>query len=164
MKSFKECLDILDKSEEFKSWKKKNPKAFLSYGFIIIPKESCWKAGFYHPDKDDVTSFVISDKIKIEHEEKIFKPEEMRVKELDIKKVKADSRKVLETAEKLQKEKYKAYEPKDIIIILQNLEKLGNIWNITYITKTLETLNIKISAESGKVIEDKLIGLFEFKK
>lgn len=164
MKTFKKCLDELKNSKEFKNWKKKNPKTFLSYGFIIIPKETCWKAGFYHPGKDVITSFIINDKIKIEQEEQIFKPEKMHVNKLDIKKIKTNHKQALKTAEKLQKQKYKNHNPIKTILILQNLEKQGTIWNITYITQTLETLNIKISAQTGKILEHKLVKLFEFKK
>jgi hypothetical protein len=164
MKTFKECLGVLENSKEFKGWKQHNPEAFLSYGFMIIPKENCWKAGFYHPDNDNITTFTISDKITIENEEEVFKPEQMHVNRLDTAKIKIPLKKALEIAEKLQKEHYKAQTPVEKIIILQNLEKLGTIWNITYVAQTLETLNIKISAGTGEILEHKSIKLFEFKK
>jgi len=164
MKTFKEALDELKNSKEFKDWKAKNQEAYLSYGFIILPKENSWKAGFYHPDNDNITTFTISNKITIEHEEPVFKPKQTHVNKLEISKVKITLKKALETAEKLQKQHYKSQTPVEKIILLQDIDKMGIIWNITYISKTLETLNIKISAQSGKVLEHKSIKLFEFKK
>jgi len=164
MKTFKECLGILKNSKEFKNWKTKNKKAFLSYGFVIIPDQNCWKAGFYHPEKDLITSFIIDDKITIEHEEEVFKPEKMHVNKLNLKEIKTNYKNALKTAENLQKQKYKNENPKKIILILQNLEKHGTIWNITYITETISTLNIKIDAKTGKTKEHKLVRLFEFRK
>ncbi len=164
MKQFKECLDVLKNSKEFKSWKTKNKDAYLSYAMVLIPDEQCWKAGFYHPKKDRITSFIIDDKIKIEQEEEVFKPKKMHVSRLEIKELKTNYKNALKTAENLQKEKYKNENPKKIILILQNLEKHGLIWNITYVTETISTLNIKINAKTGKIKEHKLIRLFEFKK
>ena len=51
-----------------------------------------------------------------------------------------------------------------IIMLIQNHNKLGNIWNITYVTESFKTLNIKIDAASGKIVRDELIELFQFKK
>ena len=45
------------------------------------------------------------------------------------------------------------------VVILQNLD-VGQVWNITYITKSFQTLNIKIDAETGDVLEDKLHQIF----
>lgn len=164
METFKQALKLLKNSKKFKAWEKKNKDAYLSYGFIIIPKEKSWKAGFYHPNKNNITTFTINKEITIEYEEEIFKPKNMHVKGLNADKIKTAFNDALKTAEELQKQHYKNQEPKEKIIILQNLENLGQIWNITYVSKTLETLNIKISADTGKVLEHKSIKLFEFKK
>ncbi len=164
MKTFKECLDKLKNSELFKDWKKKNPESFLSYGFAVIQKQEYWKIGFYQPDKDKLTSFIVRDKVKVEGEEKAFKKEQAKIKELDTDKIKTNYQQILEIAEKLQKDKYRNENPKQIIIIIQNLAKQGTIWNITYVTETISTLNIKISSETGKILSHNLVRLFEFKK
>ncbi|MBI2652931.1 hypothetical protein HYX00_05695, partial [Candidatus Woesearchaeota archaeon] len=46
----------------------------------------------------------------------------------------------------------------------QNMAALGNIWNITYITEAFNTLNMKIDASNGKVLEHNLSSIFSFKK
>ncbi|MBW2993746.1 hypothetical protein KY317_04190 [Candidatus Woesearchaeota archaeon] len=164
MKTFKESLGELKNSELFKNWKKKNPESFLSYGFAAIPKLEFWKIGFYHPDKDILTSFIVENEIEIEGEEKAFKKEQTKIKKLNTAKIKTNHKEILKTAEKLQKEKYRNENPKQIIMIIQNLAEQGTIWNITYVTETISTLNIKISAETGKILSHNLVRLFEFKK
>ena len=58
--------------------------------------------------------------------------------------------------------------PKDrgvkTITILQNIPDLGNVWNITYVTEAFNTLNIKIDASTGKVLEHNLVSVFSFGK
>ena len=48
------------------------------------------------------------------------------------------------------------------IAILQNIE-LGQLWNITLVTSSLKTINIKIDAKTGKTIKHELISLFQFR-
>src|SRR3989344_2458059 len=50
------------------------------------------------------------------------------------------------------------------IAILQNIKELGNIWNITYVTEAFNTLNMRIDASTGKVLEHKLSSVFSFRK
>ena len=68
----------------------------------------------------------------------------------------------LDKTEKLQKEKYPKESTMKRIIILQNLENFGNVWNITYFTQSFNTLNIKIKTDSGKIVEHKLTPLFGY--
>ena len=84
----------------------------------------------------------------------------MEVREIDIAGVKLGLGDILDKIEKFQKEKY----PKELIlkkiVILQNLENFGNVWNITFFTQSFNTLNIKIRSDNGEIIEDTLIPLF----
>ena len=58
--------------------------------------------------------------------------------------------------------------PKDrsikTIAILQNLPEFGNIWNLTYVTEAFNTLNIKIDALNGQVLEHNLTSIFSFRQ
>jgi len=54
--------------------------------------------------------------------------------------------------------------PVKIIAILQNLENLGNVWNLTFVIAAFNTLNMKINAENGKIVEHKLSSILSFKK
>lgn len=165
MKSFKNSLKELENSKEFKDWKKENPDTFLSYGFFMLneKEESSWKIGYYNKKKDRITSFVVANKIEIEPESEVFKEESTKVEKIDLKKLKVEIDKSLEIAKRMQEEKYQKEKPNKVIIILQSL-KIGLIWNITYITYNMNTLNFKINAEKGNILEYKLTSLFDFRK
>lgn len=162
---FKQAFDKLENSSKFKDWKKSN-KAYLSYALFISNKdeEKYWQIGYYDEKTDKMTTFVVNGNIEIKPEEEIFKKEDTKVKQIELNKVKLSFSKILENASKFQKDKHKPHTPVKIISILQNLENFGNIWNITYITETFKTLNMKISAEDGRIIEDKLTSILDFKQ
>lgn len=163
MRLFKESLKILENSKEFKEWKKENPDTYLSYGFLMPSSSKDWKIGYYHKKENKITSFNVGEMITTEPESEIFKKDETEVNKIDLKKIEFDVDKALEIAKKFQEENYKNDVPNKTIIILQNL-KIGQIWNITYITLTLKSLNIKLDTEKGEVLEHKSTSLFEFKK
>lgn len=164
MLSFKEALGNLKSSDEFKNWKKGNPKAHLCYGFLILEdKDDNWKIGYYHKQNDKMTSFIISDnKIAIEPGEEVFKKETAKVKPLNEEKVKIDLADAVAIANDLQKEEYATENPQKIIAILQNLD-VGQVWNITFFTQSFNTLNFKIKCDTGRVLNKKLASLFEVK-
>ncbi|MBW3022928.1 hypothetical protein KY308_02405, partial [Candidatus Woesearchaeota archaeon] len=58
-------------------------------------------------------------------------------------------------------EKYKTHIPIKRIAILQHLP-IGQVWNITYVTQSFNTLNIKINAETKEIVSDKLVSIVQF--
>ena len=52
---------------------------------------------------------------------------------------------------------------KKIIAIIQNLDK-EQIWNVTFLTQSFKTLNLKIKSDNGEIIEKKLDSLFKIEK
>ena len=85
------------------------------------------------------------------------------VKELLLDKLKINLDQALSIAEKLQKEKYKNDPPLKKILIIQNLD-IGQVWNITFVTATLKTLNVKVDSETGEVLEHKADSILDFAK
>lgn len=160
-------LKKLEESQDFKKWKQKNKDTYFSYAFKI-PQEmnsSDWQIGFYDTKKDKITTFVvIGDNVKIRPEEEIFKKEEMKVNEIQLEKVKLRFDNALTKANEFQQKNFPKDKSIKTIAILQNIAVLGNIWNITYITEAFNTLNIKINATSGKVLEHNLSSVFSFRK
>ena len=61
------------------------------------------------------------------------------------------------------RKKYPTEFPQRIISICQNVEQ-GQVWNITFLTIALKTLNIKLDAKSGEVIHSDIVSFFEFRK
>ena len=163
----KTALKKLEESKDFREWRKKNKNTYLSYVFKI-PQEmgtNDWQIGFYDKKKDKITTFVIGGSdISIRAEEEIFKKEDMKVNEIQINKVKLTFDTAIEKASQFQQKNF----PKDncikTIAILQNIHQFGNIWNITYITESFNTLNMKINAENGNVLEHNLSSVFSFRK
>ncbi len=161
---FKEALEKLVKSKEYKSWKKENNLYYLSHGFIMVDpqvKEE-WQMGYCNPKNNNITTFSISEKISQNPEAEALN-NETEIMKLDLEKVKITLKEALEKAEKIQKEKYSAHSPFKKIVLLQKLD-IGQVWNITYVTNTFKTLNIKIDSETGEVIKDELMDLFRIEK
>jgi len=164
MQQFKEALKTLEKSKQFQDWRKKNPEAYLSYGMLVLEdKEDDWKIGYYHKKNNKVTSFTVGDKIKIEPEEDILQKEEKTVEKVDMDSVKHDLSDAITIAYELQQEEYATESPKKIIAVLQTLDN-AQVWNITFLTQSYNTLNFKIKSDNLKVIEKMLSPLFQFQK
>ncbi|MBI2557838.1 hypothetical protein HYW20_00805 [Candidatus Woesearchaeota archaeon] len=163
----KQALKKLEESPNFKSWKQKHKGTYFSYAFKILqemnPEE--WQIGFYDSKKDKITTFIIDgDAVTIKPEEDIFKKEETKVNEVNLSKVKLTFDNVIAKSDNFQKENFPNDKSVKTIAILQNVSKLGNVWNITYVTEAFNTLNMKIDASNGKVLEHNLASIFSFRK
>ena len=161
----KKTIKKLESSKTFKDYKKTNPDAYLTSTFLMAENlEEDWQLDYYSIKSKKITSFVIKDKIKSMPETKPFQEKESIIEKLDIDKIKIDFKKVLEIADKLKKEKYKNETLTKKIIVLQNLKEFGQIWNLTFLTSSFKTLNIKINASSGKILKENLASLITFTK
>ena len=152
------------KLKQSKQFKDVNKDIYFSYALIMIEdsKEAPWHLGFYHKSTDKMITFTVEDEIKMEQEEEIFKKPGMEVKPLDIKKAKIPYDEILKISQEFQKEKYPNELSRKTIAIFQNLEQYRNIWNITYVTISFKTLNMKINAENGEIIDHNLQSLMDF--
>jgi len=163
----KQALEQVKNSTKFKDWNKKNPDTFFSYAFKIVEKnkEQPWQLGFYHKSTDKVVTFVAdNDEIEMQKEEEIFKKPDMQVKPLEIDKIKIPFKKILKITEEFCKKEYPNEIVNKTIAILQNLEEYGNIWNITYITASFKTLNIKVNVKNSKIVHHSIESLMSFAK
>ena len=159
-----ELIKKLENSPEFKKYKKENPDAFLTHVFYMLDEanKNAVQVGYYNKDRDRITTFVIEGKSIIKNPEaEVFKEQETVMNPLDISKVKIGISEAVEIAENLQKKKYKENIPFKKIAILQHLP-VGQVWNITFVTQTFKTLNIKVDASTKKVVSDRLISIVEF--
>ncbi len=152
----KQNLEEIKGSQEFKEWKRKHSKAYLCGAFL----DKKWQIDFYDPSTDKITTFHIDNGFLFEEGE-IFKSKK-KIKELNLNKVKVDLEKALNLIKKLIDERYNHQEETNKIIILQHLEK--QVWNITYVMKNLNILNVKIDTETGKIIHEDYGQLLSFKK
>ena len=161
---FKTALKKLKESSEFRKWVSKNKKSYLTYAFTMIEnsEKSEWQIGYYDKSLDKVTVFTINNNIEINPEQDVFKKPGTSVKNVNLKDVKFDLDYVLKKANNIKEKEYSKEIVTKTIAILQNIE-LGQLWNITFITSSLNTINIKIDAKTGKTIKHELVSLFQFK-
>jgi len=161
----KDIISKLESSQEFKSWRMANREAYLAHLFCMVEDEpGTWQVGYYDRKADTITSFDLTDTgIKALPPEEVFKREGTGVKELKEEAIRIDIGDALSIAEKLQKTKYPGDIPVKRIVVLQTLAD-GQVYNITYVTKNFKTLNIKISSETGKIMDEQLAPIFSFDK
>ena len=162
----KPALKKLEESKDYKDWHKSNKDTYFSYAFKIpqeMPDE--WQLGFYNKKNDRITTFVMNGSaIIIRPEEEVFKREETKINKIELEKVNLTFDNAISKANEFQSKNYPKDKSVKTIVILQNISKYGNVWNITYITESFNTLNMKIDASSGKVLEHNLSSVFSFKK
>ncbi len=164
----RELLAKLKEVPEFKDWYSSHPDAKPVHVFLMLEQGADVKydMGFFDFKKEVMSSFLIDDKMEhaqVTETKEIFTKDNQTIKPLDEERLKIGFKEAFEISHKVQKEKYAQHEPIKEVVILQNIAE-GQVWNITYITKTFQTLNIKIDAETGNVVEDKLHQIFSFDK
>ena len=130
--------------------KEKKPKGFLTTIFKMCDPNEIdnipFQFDFYNSNKDTVCSYIIQDEIiEVNKNVKIFKDEKTEMKQLEIKNIKT-SYKNLPTEEILKKYNEKISK---VIIILQE-----KTWNISYITTSLNLINIRIGAETNEILSE----------
>lgn len=162
----KPALKKLEQSQDFRKWHSSHKGTYFSYAFRIqqeMPNE--WQLGYYDRKKDKITTFVLKDgSISIRGEEDVFKKEDMNVNEIELNKIKITFESAISKASEFQQKNFPKDKSIKTIAILQNIQQLGNIWNITYITEAFNTLNMKIDASNGKVLEHNVSSVFSFRK
>lgn len=160
------ALKKLEESKNFRDWRKKNKNDYFSYAFNIpqeMPDE--WQLGFYSNKKDKLTTFVInSSSVSIRPEEEIFKKGKTKINEIELEKINLTFNDAISKANEFQSKSYPKDKSIKTIAVLQNIAGYGNIWNITYVTESFNTLNMKIGASNGKILEHNLSSVFSFRK
>jgi len=158
MLNFKDVLKLLENSDEFKKYRKDNPNDYLSYALFV---DNLWKVGYCNKE-NKITSFNIDKRITIEPDEEVLQKEKKKIKPIELEDLKIEINEAIKIADDLQKKKFSKELIKKMIVILQVIDKL--VWNITFLTQSFNTLNIKIDGKTGKVVEKKLSPLFRFDK
>ena len=144
----------------------KNHSAFLAHIFKMyddLNKDEI-QIGYFSPEDDMIHVFMYDEKLKTTIKnvgEEPFKEPNSKVQELNLDKIKIDLDVALKTAEnKLAELKEQASKK---MFVLQNLNG-ENIYNFTFITISLKTVNVKISVETGEIISSNSFSLFDMAK
>ena len=158
----KRIVEKLEKHSEFKVWKEKNKSSYLANVFKMEGSDNLgdWQVGYYNKD-GTLTTFVVGEEIKILPNQEIFQKEKKKVNKLDIKEIKIDLDQALDIAAEFQKTKLAGNDPSKVMFVVQNIA--GNtIYNITYITITFNTLNMKVDAGTGEMIDHEITPMMQF--
>ncbi|MEM0231453.1 MAG: hypothetical protein QXW00_03715 [Candidatus Woesearchaeota archaeon] len=158
-----EALARLKESSKFKKWKSLHPNDFLASAFTIMEGKSAeWQFSFYNVEKDSVVSFVVSEnEIGMLPESAVLKEPEHRMLEIRDSDIKLDIHGAIEVASKHQTKNYPKEKPIKIIAVLASSEG-RNIWSITYLTQNFKTLVMKVDAESGEMLSEKIVSFFSY--
>ncbi|MBI4151094.1 PepSY domain-containing protein [Candidatus Woesearchaeota archaeon] len=156
---FKDALMHLEKSKEFVSWRKEH-KGFLAHAFKLLDDANAdtWQLGYY--DGSTITTFVVSARfIEVIPDQEILRSEHA-IEELDVTHVKISSEDALKTA----REFHQLHHPREMTLkqffIIQKLPS-GVVYNVTFFFQSMKTLNVKIDAASGKVVQHSFQSLME---
>ena len=149
-------LSSLEASETFKNWHKEHQSAFPSHFFLQIDPSyaavSGWDIGYFDPNSKKVTVFTLNDagKFDIKGADDVFATKTDTITALKVDKDTLDFPLIIPHAEKLVADEFA--EVKNLrgngFAILQNIDK-RIIWNISFITKQLTFLNLKLDAKTG---------------
>ena len=137
---------------------KEKPKGFLTTIFkmcgIDKVKQTPYQYDFYNKETDTISSYIIKDKVEQTNKDvKRFKQNNKELKPININKIKYKF-KDLNTKETL--DQYNETITK-VIILLQE-----TTWNISYITKSLNLINIKIDATNNKILKHSKESILSF--
>ncbi|MBI5398063.1 hypothetical protein HZB03_01245 [Candidatus Woesearchaeota archaeon] len=163
---FKQLISLVTEQKDYQDWKCRHPNAALVHVFVMVEPNRAeqYDVGYYDQTTKQMASFTVTrakEYLGVHEHDEILKDPKHQIKPLVPDDVHVELMEALDIAVKLQQHKYK----KDIalkhVLILQKLP-IGQVWNITFVTQQFQTLNIKINAKTGKVIEDSLQPLFQF--
>ena len=161
----KDAFKILEKDKKFKCWQKKNVDFFLTNVFIMIQGSdeiNKIQIGYCNKKGDKITSFIVDKDSIVQFSDKIFKEPTSKVEMIDINNVKISVNVALRNANKAQEKYYPAAVSTKKILLLQNQ---GNreIWNITFVTNSLEILHFNIDCKDGRLLMHEKTSLLQFR-
>ncbi|MFT4297967.1 MAG: hypothetical protein ACMXX5_02135 [Candidatus Woesearchaeota archaeon] len=161
MATIKQALEQLHSDPIYNEWSNSNPESYLCHCLRLMGEEDQWLFGFSNSD-DTMTTFSVSPTaISKEKSDEVFKKPETKILPVDMNLVSISEQDALNIASEFIKEQYPRDLPSKNIIILQNLD-VGQVYNITFITMAMSTLNLKICTKTGKIISHKKTSLMDF--
>jgi hypothetical protein len=156
-------LAQLTNSAVFKEWHAKNKEYFLAHAFVMLDEanKNTWQIGFYNEKKEKMVTFIVSSTgIQNTEEQEVLK-ESAVIEPLKPEEVTLTVEDALKTAKQSLQENYSAEKPLKEFFIIQNAEG-HTMFNITFFTQSLKTINIKIDTKTGKIIKHSMQSLAEF--
>ena len=119
--------------------------------------QATWQFGLYAKSTDLITAFTVkgtqADGFIIDQQkaDEVTKEPTAELLSLDFDKIKLKSEQALEIATKFIEREYSSTAAQSKILLLQNMVELGEVWNVTIISKAFDVMNVKIDARDGTV-------------
>ncbi|HLC58411.1 MAG TPA: hypothetical protein VJI68_00970 [Candidatus Nanoarchaeia archaeon] len=156
---------IKENYEKIKESKKFDSEEFLCGVFAMSEVAKIENAeitlDFYNFKTKTITSYKINqDVVSEEKNQDVFKKEDAEIEELKLEEIKVEFSKVKDITEDILLKRKEI--PVKVTLILQKVKV--PIWNLIYITRNFNLINVKINAIDGEVIEEKTISLLSFEK
>ena len=164
MINFKETLEKLESSEEFKKFKKEHPDSFLTAGFFVIDNETNMETkqldyAVGKGETKELITFYVGEAIQQKKEETI-RAEKFNL--LEIPKIELED--VINIMKKETEQFAKNYSK--IIAILQVTDKEGKqveIWNLTCLAG-FSMFRLHVDAMTGKIFKEENKNLMDIMK
>ncbi len=160
---FESIIKKIESMKEFSEWKDKHKQYYLAHAFVMLdePNKNIWQIGYYDKESNKIATIVLEgEKISIVPEQEILQATQ-QITELKPADIKLTVDKALETAKACIKENYPKEMPAKSFFIIQHLDE-GTVFNITFLTQSFKTINIKISTIDGKIFRHSLQTLANF--
>ncbi|MFW5747071.1 MAG: hypothetical protein ACOCWQ_05995 [Nanoarchaeota archaeon] len=160
-----DVISVVEESVPFAEWKAQHPDAYLAHVFVMVEGTVTdeWQVGYV--DGGKVIPFKLSgDKVLAGSEEKIFKKPGESVHKLDAEAVSVEVIDAVEMARTHCEEKFPHDPVKKAICILQDLPDEGAVWNITFVTLTIKTINVRVDAASKEIRKAEVVEFFQWGK
>lgn len=160
-------LDRLKESEAFKEWD--STGYYLAHFFKMMDDANInsWQVGYFNPESENMVTFIIDgNDVSLISDAEVFKKPDTSIKELDLDSIKVGWEACLEKAQNFLKENHPQEQVQKIFFILQSLP-MGVVYNITFLTKSFNTINLKVSAETGDTLQhtkESLMDMARFEK
>ena len=127
----------------------------------MMNEEDSWHVGSYNHD-DTITTFVVSSSdISLQGKEEIFKKPEDKIHPLVESDISITSEEALNKGQELVKKEYPREMITKNILILQTLSS-GQVYNITFISTAMNTINVKVDSKTGEIKGHKISNLMDF--
>lgn len=155
-------IDRLEKSKEFKDFRKEHKNAFLSAGFFVLDfeeKKNVHQLDFYVPKKNKMAAFSLDDGIKLQLLDLVH---EKAPEKLDIN-VKTDLDALYGILEDEMKNRSITENIKKIVAVLQNVDG-KRLWNLTCILSGMEILRSHVDDETRSVLKMEKFSMMDLMK
>jgi uncharacterized membrane protein YkoI len=142
---------------------------FLGKGYLVhffgnlkddFSPEGNWQVGFYLPEEKVVQTYSYDAGNLSMEEGKPFQKVQKHVDELKLEEVHISFDEMKRKVNSFLKETYPGKFALKIILVVQVIEV--PVWNLTLVTSDFNTLNVKVDAKTGDILDHQLSNLLQW--